>query len=208
MIEASTGPAPGNSPIPEPMTVPRRIARQASENSSRDGSICRKVIRAVAGFGGGVRALATISAMPNRPIATTPILSPSSRLVDPKVKRAAPEVMSMPTRPTTMPMTTEVSECTAEPRPSTAAPVMPSTTSAKYSGEPNDSATLASGGANSARMTMPTALPHSDAIVVMNRATPARPWRAIGYPSRHSTAETECGMLSNMAPVTAPYTAP
>src|SRR5450631_2036135 len=105
--------------------------------------------------------------MPNRPIATTPIFSPSNKFVDPKVKRAAPEVTSMPTRPTTMPITTEVSECTADARPSTAAPVMPSTTRAKYSGEPNDSATLASGGANSARMMMPTALPHSDAIVAL-----------------------------------------
>ena len=38
----------------------------------------------------------------------------------------------------------------------------------------------ATGGANSAMMMMPTMLPHSDAIVVMNKATPALPWRAIG----------------------------
>ena len=57
---------------------------------------------------------------------------------------------------------------------------MPSTTSAKYSGDWNVSATAASGGANSASTTIPTELPASDAMVVMNSAMPARPFCAIG----------------------------
>ena len=69
MIEARTGPAPGNNPIPEPMTVPRSIARQARENSSRDGSICLKVIRAVAGAGFGHAARVVLTATQRRLIA-------------------------------------------------------------------------------------------------------------------------------------------
>ena len=121
-------------------------------------------------------ALSMISLTPNRPIAMMPTPIPSSKVVNPKVKRAAPEVTSIPTSPISMPRMTEMKDLIGDPCVSTAAPVMPSTTSAKYSGDWKVNATAANGGAKSASTTIPTALPHSEAMVVMKRATPARPF--------------------------------
>ena len=86
----------------------------------------------------------------------------------------------MPTIPTVMPRITMLNERIADPRARTAAPVMPSTIREKYSMEVKVRANSATIGAQPARMTTPTMLPHSDAMVVMNSATPARPLCAIG----------------------------
>jgi hypothetical protein len=146
-------------------------------NSSREGSKERQVMVEGRAAGEAIPpALMMISLMPNSPIAITPIPIPSSRVVSPNVKRAAPEVTSIPTKPINIPRMTEMKDLMGEPCVSTAAPVMPSTTSAKYSGDWNVSATEASGGAKSASTTIPTELPHSEAMVVMKRATPARPF--------------------------------
>lgn len=54
-------------------------------------------------------------------------------------------------------------------------------------------------------MTIPIDPPTKDAIVVMKSATPARPFWAIGYPSRQVTADDVApGMFSRMDAVDPP----
>src|SRR5207245_5352265 len=97
----------------------------------------------------------------------------------------------------------------SEPCASTVAAIRPSTISEKYSAGPNFSATSASGGANSAMITVDTQPAKNEPIAAMPSAGPARPWRAIWYPSRQVTTEDDSpGMLTRIAVVDPPYWAP
>src|SRR5687768_6269195 len=85
----------------------------------------------------------------------------------------------------------------------------PKAISAKYSGELNASESLASGGATSIRPTTPTVPATNDAIAANPSAAPARPLRAIWYPSRQVITEADSpGTFIRIAVVEPPYFAP
>jgi hypothetical protein len=87
--------------------------------------------------------------------------------------------------------------------------VKPSSKRPKISGGPKDSATFVSGGASS-MMPSTLAVPAmNDPNAAMPSAGPARPCRAIWYPSRHVTTEAASpGRLTRMEVVDPPYIAP
>jgi hypothetical protein len=86
---------------------------------------------------------------------------------------------------------------------------MPITMRAKYSGGPNRSANPARVGARTTRPTTLKVPAMKDPKAEIPRAGPARPFRAILYPSRHVTTEdTSPGMFSRMDVVEPPYVAP
>src|SRR5262249_54512333 len=85
----------------------------------------------------------------------------------------------------------------------------PSDMSAKYSGELNERANFASGGATSIRPTTPTVPATKDAIAAMPSAAPARPLRAIWHPSRQPTPDADPpGRFNRTEVVEPPYFAP
>src|SRR5207247_9201199 len=135
--------------------------------------------------------VAWMSANPNTPIATETKPIPSESSDTPKLNRATPELTSVPTRPSSRPRITIAIALMSEPCASTVAAIRPSTISEKYSAGPNFSATSASGGANSAMITVDTQPAKNEPIAAMPSAGPARPWRAIWYPSRQVTTEDE-----------------
>src|SRR5690606_10944986 len=71
----------------------------------------------------------------------------------------------------------------SEPEASTTAPIRPSTMSEKYSAGPNLKATSARGGAKPAIMMVATQPAKNDPRAAMASAAPARPLRAIWWPS-------------------------
>ena len=97
-----------------------------------------------------------ISPSPNTPMDSATKLSPSAISGRSKVKRGVPVSTSVPTRPSSRPSTIMVKALSSEPEASATEATRPSTISEKYSAGPNCSATLASGGANSARITVAT----------------------------------------------------
>jgi len=97
----------------------------------------------------------------------------------------------------------------SEPRASTIAATRPNTMREKYSAGENFSASSASGGANSAITTVAMQPAAKEPIAAMPSAGPARPWRAIWWPSSVVTTEDDSpGMLTRMAVVEPPYCAP
>ena len=96
-----------------------------------------------------------------------------------------------------------------EPCASTTAATRPSTMSEKYSGAPNDWPTLASGGAKVAMMAVATVPAKKEPSAAIASAEPARPWRAIWWPSMQvTTEEVSPGRLTRIAVVEPPYWAP
>jgi len=91
-----------------------------------------------------------------------------------------PLLTSVPITPISTPSTTIAMPLTGAPDEIVEAATSPRSIIEKYSGAPNFSATSAIAGENSIRMMMPTVAPKNEAIVVMNSATPARPFWAIG----------------------------
>jgi hypothetical protein len=71
------------------------------------------------------------------------------------------------------------SDFTMSPCASTAAATSPISISEKYSGEPNLSATSASGGPATAMSSVPTVPAKKEPMAAIASAGPARPWRAI-----------------------------
>ena len=149
------------------------------------------------------------SPTPNRPIATTANSMPSDNAMMPKVKRVPPVLPSVPTRPNSSPRMIMATALSTEPWASTTAAIRPSSSSEKYSGAPNDWPTLASGGANRT-MTMVAIVPaKNDASAATASAAPARPRRAIWWPSMQvTTEEVSPGRLTRIAVVEPPYCAP
>ena len=87
--------------------------------------------------------------------------------------------------------------------------ISPSTRSAKYSGGPKRSAKVASGGARSITAIRPSVPATKEPNAATPSAAPARPRRAIWYPSRHVTTDAASpGMFSRMDVVDPPYIAP
>ncbi len=96
-----------------------------------------------------------------------------------------------------------------EPCASTTAAISPSTISEKYSGAPNDCPIRASGGANVAISAVATVPAKNEPSAATASAAPARPLRAIWWPSMHvTTAEVSPGRLTRIAVVEPPYCAP
>jgi len=97
----------------------------------------------------------------------------------------------------------------SEPDASTTAPTRPSTMSEKYSAGPNLKATSASGGAKAASSSVATQPAKNEPRAAMARAAPARPLRAIWWPSSTvTTADVSPGSATRMAVVEPPYWAP
>ena len=150
-----------------------------------------------------------ISAVPKRPIATVtkPIPSASSEM--PNAKRSTPEFTSVPTRPSSRPRITIATALITEPCASTTAATRPRTISEKYSDGPNFSAISASGGANIATISVATQPAKNEPMAAVASATPARPCRAIWYPSRQVTTDEDSpGRFTRIAEVEPPYCAP
>ena len=97
----------------------------------------------------------------------------------PKLKRAMPELTSVPTMPINSPRATIPSDFTMSPCASTAAVTRPISMSEKYSAAPNSSATSASGGPNSAIISVHTVPAKNEPMAAIARAGPARPCFAI-----------------------------
>ena len=96
-----------------------------------------------------------------------------------------------------------------EPCASTTAATRPSTKSEKYSGAPNDWPTIASGGENIAINAVEKQPAKNDPSAAMASAAPARPCRAIWWPSMQVTTEdVSPGRLTRIAVVEPPYCAP
>ena len=97
----------------------------------------------------------------------------------------------------------------SEPCAITTAESRPSTISEKYSTEVNFSANAASTGAKAARASVPTEPAKKEPSAAIVSAAPARPCRAIWWPSRQVTTEdVSPGMLTMTAVVEPPYCAP
>src|SRR5207247_1359317 len=142
-------------PRNEPSAVPRITAAQERLKSSLVGHRFFTSLVKISRLSFSSR-LATISAVPNMPIATMtkPMPSESSGML--KVKRSTPELTSVPTMPSSRPNTTIAIALMSEPCASTVAATRPNTISEKYSDGPNLSATSASGGAASAMTSVET----------------------------------------------------
>ena len=96
-----------------------------------------------------------------------------------------------------------------DPRASTTANTRPSTISEKYSAGPNISATEVSGAPSAATSTVDTHPAKNEPIAAIASAGPARPWRAIWWPSSVVTTEDASpGMFTRIDVVEPPYCAP
>ena len=81
--------------------------------------------------------------------------------------------------------------------------------SEKYSVGPKTSASLVSGAPSAAMTRVATVPAKNEPMAAMPSATPARPWRAIWWPSSAVTTEVASpGMLTRIAVVEPPYWAP
>ena len=116
-----------------------------------------------------------ISPTPNRPIASVATSIPSVNSRMPKVKRVPPVLPSVPMRPIKRPSMIIATALTTEPCASTTAAIRPSTMREKYSGEPNDWPTLASGGAKVAISAVEMQPAKNEASAATASAAPARP---------------------------------
>ena len=78
--------------------------------------------------------------------------------------------------------------------------VMPKTPTQKYSAGPNFRAMSARGGLRKIRQTTPKSPPRQEPTVAATIASSARPWQAMGYPSKHVPMELGVpGVLMRMA---------
>ena len=85
----------------------------------------------------------------------------------------------------------------------------PSIMSAKYSGGPRWTASLLSGSAATESAITARMAPQNDEIAETLRAIPARPLRAIGYPSKAVTTDSDSpGTFMRMLVMRPPYAAP
>ncbi len=126
-----------------------------------------------------------------------------------KVMRFSPEVRSVPMQPIKRPSSTMAMALGSDPLARTTAPIRPTVSSATYSAGPNRIAISARGGPARAITTAVTQPANNEPSAAMASAAPARPCRAISYPSRQvTTAELLPGSLTRMAVVDPPYWAP
>ncbi len=120
-----------------------------------------------------------ISAKPNTPIATLVKPMPSESSGKSKVMRPAPVSRSEPTIDSSRPVSTIAIDLSTEPFASTTANIRPSSISAKYSAGPNSKASEVKGAPSAATSTVATQPAKNEPIAAIDKAGPARPWRAI-----------------------------
>jgi hypothetical protein len=203
-------PAPGSTPIRKPITDPLAKAKRQSFMSRMLGSRLRRPL----GTGSScpcprTSMQASTSPMANTPMATTTKSMPESSSSWPKTKREVVLKRSVPMPESHRPTSMASSAFTIERPASSTTIARPSAIRAKYSGELNASAMRASGGATSISPSTPTVPAMNDAMAAMPSAGPARPLRAIWWPSMQVTTEADSpGTLSRMAVVEPPYLAP
>jgi hypothetical protein len=150
-----------------------------------------------------------ISANPNTPMAMLVKPMPSASSAMSKVMRPAPVSRSEPTIDIRRPVITMAIALSTEPLASTTAKMRPSTISEKYSAGPNKSARLVSGAPSAATSTVATQPAKNDPIAAIASAAPARPCRAIWWPSRQVMTDVASpGMLTSTDVVEPPYWAP
>src|SRR5450631_1077239 len=203
--EASIAPPPGSKPRIEPRPVPRRTAGHACLNWSLVSQRELTLLLTSSRFS-SVSRFVTISAKPNRPIATLTTPMPSINSGTPNANRAAPELTSVPTMPSRSPSTTIAIALSNDPCASTTAPIRPRIISEQYSAGPNLSASSDSGGENAATNTVETQPAKKEPSAATARAAPACPLSAIWCPSRHVTADdVSPGMLIRIDVVEPPY---
>ena len=206
--DARMAPPPGSTPSAEPSAVPRSIGLTIWRKSSREG------MRPPTALTSALRErpisrLRQISQMPNRPIAMATNSRPSASSGRPKVKRSVPLSRSWPTVHSNTPSTSMASAFITEPCASVMEAIRPSTMSAKYSGEPTLSANSVSGGASTATSSVAQVPAKNEPMAAVASAVPARPWRAIWWPSSAVTIDDASpGMLIRMAVVDPPYCVP
>src|SRR3954449_3809464 len=110
--------------------------------------------------------------------------------------------MSEPTVDNKRPIKTIAIALKIEPLASTTAKIRPSTISEKYSAGPNFSASAVSGTPKAATSTVDTQPAKNDPMAAIASAAPARPCRAIWWPSRQVTTEVASpGRLTSTAGV-------
>jgi len=180
MKEAMVEPAPGRTPMMKPTSEPLMNAKRQSFMSCHVGSRLRQP------FGTGsicvpsrISMLPSTSPRANTPIATTTKSTPSSISALPKVKREVEVKRSVPMLAIHSPTIIASRAFVIDLPASSTTMARPRLISAKYSGELNDRANFASGGAISISPTTPTVPAMKDAIAAMPSAAPARPFFAI-----------------------------
>ena len=131
---------------------------------------------------------------------------PSKNSGTPKVYRAVPVSTSVPARPKRRPTKIIAIALISEPRANTTAESRPSTINEKYSTDVNFWENAARIGANPVMTKVPTQPAKKEPSAETASAGPARPCRAIWWPSRQVTIDdTSPGMLTRMDVVEPPY---
>ena len=193
----------------EPRMVPREIAPEESIKSLRVGIRPEILACTISRLSCDISRLRMISAKPNRPIATLVKPMPSDSSATSKVMRPAPVSRSEPTIDSSNPARTMAIDLSTEPFASTTAKIRPSSISEKYSAGPNSSARDVSGAPNAATSTVDTQPAKNEPIAAIDNAAPARPCRAIWWPSRQVTTDVASpGILTRIDVVEPPYCAP
>jgi hypothetical protein len=149
-------------------------------------------------------ALSSTSPTANNPTLIAMNSMPSNRAGTPKVSRCWPVKMSMPMVDTSSPMHIERKPLMGDSLASRITSSRPKAISAAYSGGPKPSARFATNGAAKVRAITPKVLAMNPAIADIPIAGPARPLRANGCPSRHSTTDEVSPGMFNRIDVVAP----
>ena len=180
MNAAMDAPVPGKAPKKLPMPVPRNIGNIESFTSLRVGVMDFQVMSSLTSPSRDWLIPEITSEMPNMPMAKATKLMPSINSGISKSKRGVPELMSVPTVPSNKPKNTIASPLAGEPDASVDAAINPNSIMLKYSAGPILRPSSAMAGENKIRIRMPSIEPTKDAMVVMNKATPALPCLAMG----------------------------
>jgi hypothetical protein len=204
----TTAPTPGIRPRKKPIAVPRSTG--SADRRASSGPRNRSRSRVPIGLKGTSRSrLSRISPTPKSPIATITTLMPDISSSRPNVKRGAPATGSMPTMAIRSPITAETRASTIDRPARLLTSDRPTSISAKNSGGPNFNASLVSGTASSTRPSVATMPPTNEPSAATVSAGPARPWRAIAYPSMQVIAEAASpGTLTRTDVSVPPYMAP
>src|SRR5919197_1749782 len=148
MKDAIEEPAPGKTPIKKPVIEPLKKAKRQAFSSCQLGNRLRNPRGTGRGFASTPASmLASTSAIAKTPMATTMKSMPPSREAWPKVKRDCAVNRSVPMLVSHRPTSNDSNPLTSEAPESRTTKARPSAIRAKYSGELNDNAKEAIGGA-------------------------------------------------------------
>ncbi len=147
--------------------------------------------------------------MPKSPMTATMKSKPFISSVIPKVSRSCPVTMSSPAEARIKPIRIDTSDLIGLPPPSPMNEEKVRSWMAKNSGGPNLSAISASSGAKSVISTTEKRAPTNEEVNAAVSASPPRPCRAIGYPSKVvATDQGSPGMLKRIEVMAPPNSAP